>query len=93
MQENVRTFPVTVTRSAGTTGMVGCTIAATPISAQGEGIDYRVDEALLLEFAEGQNSIVFVITINNDAIPELEEVSTCSMLVGNCTKITMYLDI
>ena len=90
MQENVRTFSVTVTRSAGTTGMVGCTVATTPISAQGEGVDYLVNE-VQLEFMEGQNSTVFTITINNDAIPELEEVSTCIIFVENRTKIVISM--
>ena len=80
MQENIRTFPVTVIRSAGVTGMVGCTVATMPISAQDEGVDYDV-EMELLEFDEGQNSTEFRISIINDAIPELEEVSICMLAV------------
>ena len=77
MQENIRTLSVTVTRSAGTTGMVGCTVATTPISAQDEGVDYDV-EMELLEFDEGQNTTELRINIINDALPELEEVSICT---------------
>ena len=76
MQENVGTISVTVTRSAGTTGTVGCTITATPISAEGGAVDYDLGIEPL-EFREGQNSTQFTITIINDAIPELEEVSVC----------------
>jgi len=68
---------VTVTRSAGTTGVVGCTITATPISAEGGGADYNVGTNMLT-FPEGQNTTSFTITINNDAFPELEEVSICA---------------
>lgn len=67
-----------VTRSAGTTGTVGCTITTTPITAQAS--DYDVTGELLV-FMEGQqNATEFMITINNDAIPELEEVRTFMLL-------------
>ena len=72
--ENIRTFTVTVTRSAGTTGIVGCSIATTSITAVGGGMDYNVDMGPL-EFREGQNTTQFIVTIVNDAIPESEEVS------------------
>ena len=62
-----------VVRSIGTTGTVGCSITATPISA--DSADYDVEMGPL-EFIEGENVTMFTITINNDAIPELEEVRT-----------------
>jgi len=71
--ENIRAFTVTVTRSAGTTGVVGCSIAATSITAVGGGVDYDVDMGTL-EFREGLNTTQFTVTIVNDAIPEIEEV-------------------
>ena len=67
-----------VTRSAGTTGVVGCTISVTPITAT-EGADYNVDIEQL-QFIEGQNTTTFTITIINDPTPELEEVRTCTLL-------------
>lgn len=81
MQENVGTVPVTVTRNAGTTGTVGCTVITTSISAEGGAVDYDLGMQTL-EFREGQNATEFTITIINDAIPELEEVSPY-MLLGN----------
>ena len=89
MQENIRTFSVTVTRSAGTTGMVGCTIATTPISAEDEGVDYNVVMELL-EFDEGENATEFRISIINDAIPELEEVSVCMSVRKNGANYIMH---
>lgn len=71
MQENIGTFSVTVTRSAGTTGIVGCAVTTTPTSA--EAVDYDVRTGSLV-FMEGQNTTTFMITINNDPTPELEEV-------------------
>lgn len=69
---------MTVTRSAGTTGIVGCTISVAPITAT-EGADYNV-EIEQLQFIEGQNTTTFMIAITNDPTPELEEVKTCMPL-------------
>jgi len=65
-------FTVTVTRSAGTTGVVGCSIAATSTTTESD--DYDIDMGPL-RFSEGQNTTQFNVRITNDAIPELEEVS------------------
>ena len=82
MQENVGTISVAVVRSVGTIGTVGCSITSTPISAG--STDYSVEMGPL-EFLEGENTTMFMITINNDDIPELEEVSTCHHFDNNST--------
>ena len=78
-----------VVRSVGTTGTVGCSITATPISAS--SADYNV-EMEPLEFLEGENTTMFMITIINDDIPELEEVRTCHHFDNNIlTKTWAYV--
>jgi len=52
---------------------VGCSIAATSITAVGGGVDYDVNMGPL-EFREGQNITQLTVIIINDAIPEIEEV-------------------
>ena len=88
MQENVGTISVAVVRNVGTTGTVGCSITAIPISAS--SADYNV-EMEPLEFLEGENTTMFMITINNDDIPELEEVRTCHHFDNNNTNYNMSL--